>query len=132
MLITFSPETFAVVIRPYVRPYEDPIALRLGDRVIVDLERTQETDFVGWSWCTGPDGRQGWVPDSWLEDRLGEPRIIRDFSALELTVKPGDRVALHCSESGFVLATHEDGRTGWIPDACLQLAEPSDLESGGG
>ena len=123
MLFCFPPQTLAVASAPYVRPYEDPIALKAGERVLIDAEKTKETDILGWSWCTGPDGRQGWVPNGWITHQSGAAQIVRDFSALELTIRVGDRMTLHHSESGFVFVTHEDGSTGWVPDACLQLVQ---------
>lgn len=121
MLFVFPPHTVASVTVPYERPYEDPISLKAGERVLIDPEKTKETDIPGWSWCTGPDGRQGWVPNGWLTHQDGAAHIVRDFSALELTLRVGDLVTLHQSESGFVFVTHEDGSVGWVPDACLQL-----------
>ena len=76
----------AVVIRDYRRPYDDPIAVRRGDTVSPDKARTEKTDFIGWTWCAAADGREGWVPDGWLDRSGGAYMITRDFSALELTV----------------------------------------------
>jgi hypothetical protein len=126
MLFFFPTQTVAVVIAPYERPYADPISLKADDRVLIDAERTKETDILGWSWCTGPDRRQGWVPNGWITHQSGVAQIVRDFNALELTIKVGDRVTLHHSESGFVFVTHEDGTTGWVPDACLQFLQAFD------
>jgi hypothetical protein len=121
MLFVFPSNTFAIVSVPYERPFADPIAVKAGEHLLIDDEKTQETDIPGWSWCTGPDRRQGWVPNAWITHRHGAAQIVRDYSALELTVKVGDRVTLQHSESGFVFVTHEDGSVGWVPDACLQL-----------
>ena len=126
MLFVFPSHTVAVVGVPYERPYEDPISLKAGERVLIDSVKTKETDILGWSWCTGPDGRQGWVPTAWITHQDGAGKIVRDFSALELTVQAGDRVTLHHSESGFVFVTHENGSVGWVPDACLQLIETAE------
>jgi hypothetical protein len=126
MLLVFPPHTVAIVSVPYERPYEDPISLKAGAHVLIDSEKTKETDILGWSWCTGPDSRQGWVPNAWITHQHGSAQIVRDFSALELTVNVGDRVTLHHSESGFVFVTHEDGAVGWVPDACLQLVQATE------
>lgn len=122
MFLLFPPHAAANVRVPYERPYEDPIALKAGDAVTIDAERTATTDILGWCWCTGPDGREGWVPDAWLVLCEGVHRINRDFSALELTIQRGERLTLQYSESGFVFVTKADGSSGWIPDACLELA----------
>ncbi|MGJ3262018.1 MAG: hypothetical protein ACFE0R_02190 [Salinarimonas sp.] len=125
MLYIFPAGTTATVITDYDRPYADPIAVRDGDVVVPDLARSTETDILGWTWCTGPDGRSGWTPTAWtspVED--GRWRMLRDFSALEHTVRRGDRAALHLSESGFVWAT-VNGLAAWIPDAVLRLDAPN-------
>ncbi len=121
MLYPFPVGTTAKVIAGYNRPYPDPITVRAGEPVVPDAERTRQTDFMGWTWCTGPDGRGGWVPDGWIDRDAGGWRMRRGFSALELTVQPGEVVALECSESGFVRCRDEAGHSGWLPDAILEL-----------
>lgn len=121
MLYVYPPGTTATVIADYERPYADPIRVRAGDTVRPDPERTKTTDLLGWTWCTGPDGRSGWVPNAWMrEDDDGVWRMIRDFSALEHDVRRGDRAILHFSESGFVFASAR-GEAAWVPDAVLEL-----------
>ncbi|WP_372422812.1 hypothetical protein [Salinarimonas chemoclinalis] len=121
MLYRFPPGTTATVIADYERPYPDPIAVRAGDLVVPDAVRSAETDILGWTWCTGPDGRAGWTPTAWTAPAAdGRLRMIRDFSALEHTVRRGDRATLHHSESGFVWAT-VNGSAAWVPDAVLAV-----------
>lgn len=93
MLYRYPPNTIAVAVCDYDAPYPDPIAVRGGDVVVPDEVRTRETDFVGWTWCRGPDGREGWVPDAWLERGPADVRLKRDFDARELSVRTGERVA---------------------------------------
>lgn len=120
MLYRFPENTHGVARRAYQRPYPDPIRGRAGDPVKPDTSRA--TDIIGWIWCTGAAGRGGWVPEAWL-DMTGEPwRLRRDFDARELTVAVGVKLTLHFSESGFVWVTTADGATGWLPDACVELA----------
>ena len=123
MFYTFPDGTTAVAVADYDRPYPDPIAVRAGDPVLPDAERSQETDFLGWIWCRGPDGREGWVPNGWVVQEAGGWRMRRDFSALELSVRTGDRISLDFSESGFVFGRSAAGEAGWLPDAVLQLSD---------
>lgn len=123
MLYRFPPGTTAIAITDYHPPYPDPIALRAGDPVEPDHHITGETDFMGWTWCRGPDGREGWVPDAWIDTHSHGWTIRRDFNAMELAVRMGDRVTLELSESGFVYARTSAGQAGWLPDAVLRLAE---------
>ncbi len=109
----------AVVIDVYDRPYSDPIAVKAGDAVKPDAAR--KTELSGWIWCEGPDGRSGWTPAQWLGRMSDGWFIKRDFSAIELDLRPGDRLILFYSESGFVWARTEDGREGWAPHGVLQI-----------
>ncbi len=119
MLYRFPEGTRGIVRRAYTRPYPDPIRGKAGDAVTPDLGKT--TDLFGWIWCSGPEGRGGWVPEAWI-DRTAQPwRLRRDFNALELSVAAGDRLWIKFSESGFLWVTTERGETGWVPDACVEL-----------
>ena len=128
MLLRFPAETIAVTVRAYQRPYEDPIAVTAGEMVHPDPARSAQTDILGWVWCRADDGREGWVPEAWLDP---EHRLVRDFSALELTVEPGERVMPEVSESGFVLCRKLDGARGWLPDAVLRLESEQSFGDGG-
>lgn len=123
MLYRFPSNTIAVVVADYEAPYADPIAVRAGDVVHPDAERTRETDFMGWTWCRGPDGREGWVPDAWMVRDSGGWTMQRDFAARELSVRAGERVTIEFSESGFVHARTVQGEVGWLPDAVLALVD---------
>lgn len=122
MLFVFPPETLAVALRDYDRPYENPIEVKAGDLVRPVTDGSMETDFLGWTWCVGPDGRAGWTPDNWCQP-MGEGwQIARDFSALELTVRKGDRLRLLHGESGFLFCETAAGERAWVPDAVMALA----------
>lgn len=121
MLYRYPPGTIARAIADYRAPYPDPIAVRAGDVVLPDLVRTQETDFMGWTWCRGPDGREGWVPNTWIDHGPDRSTLRRDFDAKELSVHKGELLTIELSESGFVLAHKQTGETGWLPDAVLEL-----------
>ena len=125
MFYKFAADTFAEVIIPYDRPYADPIIISCGELVKPVLDGSRQTDIVGWTWCVATDGREGWVPWSWCEDAGDKWRLLRDFSALELTVRDGERLLLLHSESGFVSCRNEAGEQGWVPDGCLALVTPS-------
>lgn len=123
MLYRFPEQTMAKVIDDYKRPYANPIVVSENEEVVPDFERTRETDFMGWTWCCGPDGRKGWVPNAWIVKKPETWRMRFDFNAMELNVQKGEVVTLEFSESGFVFARKSDGVSGWVPDAVLQLVE---------
>ena len=121
MLYVFPPETYVRAVADYDRPYDDPIDVRAGDAVVPVSDGSMPTDFMGWTWCVGADGRAGWTPDSWCEPAADGWRLIRDFNALELTVRPGDRLRLILSESGFLFCETSTGERAWLPDAVVAL-----------
>jgi len=51
------------VLKEHRASYADPIAMRAGDPVTVGRRDTTWHEYV---WCTGPDGREGWVPSEGL------------------------------------------------------------------
>lgn len=121
MLYIFPDNIHAVARRDYDRPYDDPITVTQGEIVVPAADGSMTTDFLGWSWCTGPDGRAGWVPDSWCDPCPGGWRLRRDFTALEFNARKGERFRLILSESGFVLVESKHGDRAWLPDAVLTL-----------
>jgi SH3-like domain-containing protein len=103
-----------LIIREYAAQYPDPITVRAGDRVAVG---TDDPEFPGWRWCTGPDGRTGWVPEQLLgSDGL----MLEDYTAKELSVSAGTEVDVRRIVAGWAWVATHDGRWGWIPETCLE------------
>jgi len=88
-----------VVVNPYERPFENPIAVSAGEQVTPDFDKS--TDIEGWVWCTAKDGRSGWTPKEWLTQSNGIWRVDREFNAMELTVVAVERLEVDFEESGF-------------------------------
>jgi hypothetical protein len=103
----------AVVVKPYQRPYENPIAVKAGERIEPDFNK--ESDIDGWVWCVAKDGRAGWTPRRWLVRSGDEWQVNRAFNAIELTVEPGERLEIAFEESGFFWAGKDNGQAGWVP-----------------
>lgn len=130
MYCVFQAGSFGKTVKAYQRSYEDPVAVRAGDAVIVDERRSKDTDVLGWLWVHGPDGREGWAPEAWLSGE-GERRIIcRDFNAIELNVAAGETVELLTGESGFVWCRKPNGDEGWLWQAVLALMPGAQLNAG--
>lgn len=111
----------AIVVKPYERPYENPIAVTAEASVVPDFEK--RTDIEGWVWCTAEDNRSGWVPCSWLVKGDGTWRVSRQFNAIELTVVLGEILDVTFAESGFFWATKQNGEAGWVPRENVSVAE---------
>jgi hypothetical protein len=101
------------VVKPYQRPYPDPLAVSAGDEVLPDFDR--HTDIKGWVWCTAGDGRSGWTPKAWLVQRGEAWRIDRDYDSTELTIEVGEELEVTTEESGFLWVTNTRGESGWVP-----------------
>lgn len=121
MLYRFPAHTYAMVMEAYPRPYETPIEADQGEVIQPLTGGSMQTDFMGWTWCIANDGRAGWVPNGWCEPSADGWKLLRDYSALEHSVRRGDRLRLIFSESGFVFCEADSGEQAWLPDAVLAL-----------
>ncbi|SHE64622.1 Variant SH3 domain-containing protein [Devosia limi DSM 17137] len=129
VLYFFPPDTFVLAACDYDRPYDEPISVSKGALVRPVTDGSMDTDFMGWTWCVGVDGRAGWTPNSWCEPSEGGWRLQRDFSALELSVKKGDRLRVIYSESGFLFCETASGDRAWLPDAVTALEVLADTRA---
>lgn len=100
------------VVKEHRSSCQFPLSCQKGERL--SFER-RESEWEGWLWCTHSSGRSGWVPENWLELEEEMAVLQRDYSALELTVSPGQVLSATLYESGWVWATTEHGEGGWVP-----------------
>ena len=101
------------VVTAWTAHYTDPIAVRAGDPVTVGRA---DDEYPGWRWCTGPDGREGWMLEALL-DRTVEPARARvDYDARELSVVVGDELEVVETRAGWIRGRAADGAVGWIPE----------------
>ncbi|MCI0655814.1 MAG: hypothetical protein L0170_01940 [Acidobacteria bacterium] len=108
----------ATVLEDHSPQYTNPISARAGDSVIAER---QDTEYPGWWWCRAQDGKEGWVPESFLEMRGGLGTLLRDYDAHELHVRSGDRLTIHEEIAGWARVTDAEGCTGWVPTRCLAM-----------
>lgn len=118
-------------IKPWQVHYPDPIRGAAGDRLILGR---RDDEFPGWVWATADDGREGWVPESWLRVEGEKGVLLFDYNAAEMALAPGDMVRGDLVESGWLWATAADGQMGWAPLDCLEYVRrdgrgPADLRS---
>ncbi|HNS39005.1 MAG: peptide-binding protein [Anaerolineae bacterium] len=99
-------------IKTWQPQYPDPIRGAAGDRLALGH---RDDEFPGWIWAVDAAGRQGWVPESWLRIEGEGGILLRDYTAAELALEPGDVVSGELAESGWLWATTPDGRMGWAP-----------------
>ncbi|OLP52098.1 SH3 domain-containing protein [Allorhizobium taibaishanense] len=112
------------VIKDHKATYPDPIAFKAGD--IVTLSgRTDIWDGHTWLWAQGPDGKVGWIPDSFLSSSDGTTRAVRQYQATELTCRKGDILLVIEEAHGWAWCKADNNQQGWVP---LQNLSP--IESG--
>jgi hypothetical protein len=110
-------------LKPWQVHYPDPIRGQAGDRLT--LGRPDE-EYPGWVWATAPDGRSGWVPESWLRVDGDSGVLLHAYTAAELPLAPGDVVNGELVLNGWLWATNAAGNQGWVPIACLGNGDQAD------
>ncbi|MEL7465490.1 MAG: SH3 domain-containing protein [Pseudomonadota bacterium] len=97
--------------------YANPIRVRRGDALFLQ-GREDDWDGHRWLWAEA-HGREGWIPDD-LPSTEGSGAVARwDYSALEMTVAKGQRVAVARETHGWAWCIDDDGDEGWVPERCL-------------
>jgi len=80
----------------------------------VSMAAEEDDDFIGWFSCQ-IDGYETFVPKIFVEDG----KLIREYNPTELTQQPGDILRVVEIVGAWLLATNENGVTGWIPAECV-------------
>ena len=68
------------------------------------------THFLHWFACD-ISGHQTYVPESFINNDV----LIRDYNPTELVQCEGDILEVHEIIHAWLIATNENGDTGWIP-----------------
>jgi hypothetical protein len=107
----------------YQSSFPNPIRVIAGEEIVIDADK--KTDITGWIWCTSREGKSGWVPVAYVEQRGIQGSMKCDYDAFELSVHIGELLKAQKMESGFYWVTDSKGRKGWVP---VDHVEP--LQSG--
>lgn len=105
-------EKYCKVIAEYKSPFPNPLKIRKGDQVQL-IEK--ESEWPGWIWCISKNGKEGWIPKSYLKIQDNHANMVEDYDATELTAKVGEEFVIKEEESGWFLVSGKEGRKGWIP-----------------
>lgn len=115
-----------IVACQWVESYEDPIKLKKGEEVIIDLAIETDPEWKGWVWCIAKNGRVGWVPTQILNvgkvlsDKQQIATVSEDYSAYELSVAQGEVVIGSKCLNGWLWCRKENStEEGWVPIKCL-------------
>jgi hypothetical protein len=84
----------------------------------------RDDEYPAFTWCTGPDGASGWVPETYLAREAPEfntATLLHDYSSRELSVEPDDHLVILAEEGGWLLCRRADGEaSGWVPERAVQ------------
>ncbi len=102
----------ARVVKNWTASYTPALRVRAGEAV---TPGGTDDDYPGWLWVENADGLGGWVPVEIVKDT----EITEDFDTAELTVQLGEAVDIRARRLGWCRCETPDGRTGWLPESCL-------------
>ena len=108
------------VLENYSACYADPIRVERDD--IIHLTGRQD-NWNGhiWLWAVASDGREGWVPDTLVEETsAGQRRATQTYSAQELSCTRGEKLSVITKTHGWTWCENSEGGAGWVPDENLQ------------
>ena len=80
----------------------------------VTMDTDEDTDFPGWYACK-IEGYATYVPVVFVRDSA----LTRDYNPTELAQVAGDMLDVNGIVNAWLIATNEQGTTGWIPAACV-------------
>ena len=111
-------EKYCRVIESYQTPFPNPIKISKGE--ILNIGK-KESEWSGWIWCINGVGEMGWVPESYLEIYETNCKVLQDYDATELSVDVGQELIIKKEEAGWIWATNQQGKSGWVPLKNVQM-----------
>lgn len=108
------------VVLAYEGSCPNPITGKEGDVFL--LGGRHDANYPEFVWATAADDRCGWVPKSFLRQNGDFGRLLRDYTARELTVDLGEMVEILEEVGGWLWVATNDGYQGWIPSRSVGQA----------
>ncbi len=103
---------YCKVIEDYKSTCSDPLIITQGEILIVEK---RESEWPDWIWCRNKGGKEGWVPENYLEIYENSGKALQNYNATELSVKIGEGLMIEKEESGWIWSTNQQGKSGWVP-----------------
>ncbi len=94
--------------------FPTPIRVVAGE-VVVLSGREELWDGHRWVWGCGPDGREGWVPDCFVDVTESKAVARVDYDASELSCAVGEILEPIRAVYGWVECRAAGGAVGWVP-----------------
>ncbi len=108
------------VIKPHITTFPDPLKIKIGQSLTII---PKESEYPGWIWCVDRDGKDGWVPASYVKQYVDYGIALFDYDATELSVQVGEELTILKEESGWFWCRTRTGKFGWVPQENLMNAE---------
>ena len=108
------PDHYQVVIA-YQSPYPQALVFPIGSHVKIVKEYQDDPQWPNWFWCVGQDETSAWVPGQFLKIDGKKGILIRNYNAVELSVRVGERLKIYEVINGFGWAENRSGDFGWVP-----------------
>jgi hypothetical protein len=103
------------VIKKHRSSYPKPLALKAGDKVTTGKIFTENSQWQNWRWCSSQDGREGWIPEQYLNISGQVGTILCDYSGNELDVDLDEQISVYKIVNGWAWAKNSAGEFGWVP-----------------
>jgi hypothetical protein len=100
------------VIEVYNSPYTEPLFFKKNEIVSIS---EKDSEWSGWIWCTNKSGNSRWVPENYLEIQEEKGILKRDYNAVELNVRIGDKFIIKEEEEKWYWVINKEGKSGWVP-----------------
>ncbi|WP_299402970.1 SH3 domain-containing protein [uncultured Roseobacter sp.] len=94
--------------------YPDPIVLSAPEELWLSGKSDTWDGYV-WVWARNQRGKEGWIPDTLVQNRAGKTYANADFSAVELTCHRGEELLALSKTHGWILCRAQSGAEGWVP-----------------
>jgi len=98
--------------------YPDPLIVSQGCEVSVG---ERDAAWPAFRWCATAGGKQGWVPEDYLELRGASGVLRRAYSANELAVAVNDELQILDEVGGWYWCENAFGERGWVPALNVRL-----------
>jgi len=101
----------------YTLYYPDPLFLKVGEQIKILKE--DDGEWKGWFFCEDIQGKNGWISKTYFKKENDIGIIIKDYNAIELTVKKDDEVLVIFEDSGWAWCKDSNNNEGWLPTNVL-------------
>lgn len=104
------------VVKEYLDAPDSPIQVVIGEVLELVEESDPKGDWANWVLCRG-NNKRGWVPKQILDIDAGAVTVLEDYTAVEHSLKLGERVVKIYELNGWIWCRKLDSseQEAWAP-----------------